>query len=93
MRNPSSGRRAFTGRSLLDVDKYTMGQTVSRGEPAPEIIAVLAAAVSAYLEQPFGEVIIKEVKIEQATAFWATYGKIRSMEARAGMNLIRRGRF
>ncbi len=92
MRNPSSARRAFTGQSLLGADKYSRRQRMSRGEPVPEIIVVLTAAVAAYLDRPSNEVIIREVKTEQTTALWATYGKVRLMETRAGMNLIRRGR-
>ncbi len=105
MRYPGSGRRAFIGQNLLNVNKYTSGQDVSRREPTSEIIAVLTAAVAAYFDQlgrggthlllkgdvsPY--LLIKEAKTEQTTAFWATYGKVRLMEARAGMNLIRRGR-
>ncbi len=106
MINSASARRAFTGRNLLADSKYSRRQAASEGELAPEIIVVLMAAVAAYLDQPSrggthlllkGDVspylLIKEVKTQQKTAFWATYGKVRLMEARAGMNLIRRGRF
>ncbi len=106
MLNSASARRAFTGRSLLADSKYNRRQAARREELAPEIIVVLMTAVAAYLDQPDrggthllleGDVspypLIKEVKTQQKTAFWATYGKVRLMETRVGITLIRRGRF
>ncbi len=57
-----------------------------------ELVAVITAALSVFLSKPTSNFKIEEIRPVQHPSAWTLYGKIRLMELRAGLSMIRRER-